>query len=418
MPKESQGMTLEEATRQGYRPAAADYAPVPSSQGMTLEEAQTLGFKPAEEVTSAPTTPTTSALQSPLAQLTFGAQPGELTERLKGIARSVGRVGIGALQFGQYLAGAKVSPTPLALEPSPDPNQQIGEKIGSAVIPASLASVMPSVPAQTVVGALTGGIEDQSQGGTGTAGAVIGGAVPLAAKTVGELATRANKATAPMINRWLQVSPKEMEHGANPAARLVDEGLVGATKGATAQNIEPALTDAGNQLSAKLLQSTAQGKTIDASNIVQNALDAATKTIGKRTDRAFQAALDTHLNDILGQFPDIDKLTPLRAQQLKVAVGDAIKWHGAAYEGDLNEALVQIYGGLNDELKQIPGVGALQSRWGDLYLASKSLGQSVIRDAAGQGTGNLNPLIGHALKGAAGVGTVGALDYGFRRLTR
>ncbi len=366
--------------------------------------------------TISPTLPSQTDMPN-LRQMTAGAGIFEMSDRLKGVLRDIGNIGLGGVQYLQNLTGSKVSPTPTFMEPSTDPNQQIGEKIGS-IIPAALASGA-SLPVQTAAGALTGGLLEQQAGGTGTTGAIVGGALPFAAQTAGEVLSTVAKKTAPIVNRWLQVAPKEMEHGADPGARLVQEKLVGITKQDTAKNLAPALTDAGNQLNTRLLQATGQGTVIDGSNIVQNALNSATKTIGKRSDAAFQNSLNTVFNDILQQFPDVDKLTPLRAQQLKIAVGDAIKWHGAAYEGDINEALLEIYRGLNTEIKgNVPGVGPIQSRWGDLYVASKSLADSLINDKAGVGTGNLHPLLSHTIKAGAVAAGAGAVGGGLLRLTR
>jgi hypothetical protein len=58
------------------------------------------------------------------------------------------------------------------------------------------------------------------------------------------------------------------------------------------------------------------------------------------------------------------------------------------YEGDINQVLVDIYRKLNTVLKSdVPGIDALQTQWGNLYQANKSLGTSLLKNAIGRGTG-------------------------------
>lgn len=124
--------------------------------------------------------------QTPLYQQTVGVSPIELVKRLKGAARVVGKTGMGAVQYAQHLAGAKVSPTPLVLEPTADPNEEIGAKLGEAVLTAApaIATSGASLPVQAAVGSTVGGIQ------AGPAGAVIGGGIPVAGKAMSAFLNR------------------------------------------------------------------------------------------------------------------------------------------------------------------------------------------------------------------------------------
>ncbi len=306
-------------------------------------------------------------------------------------------------------------------EPPTNAAQQVGktgEQLAEYAIPASGvagATKGAGLLARMGAQAATAGTVSAIQGHTApevAATAATAGAVPAISDAVGALAKKA----APLVNRWLQVAPKELDFGGDPGMRLVSEKLVKATKAATEKAIQPALNDAGTQLGTALANATSQGIAIDATNTIDNALTTATKTIGKRSDKAFQAALDNVKADIVKQFPDINSLTPLRAQELKIAIGDGIKWHGAALEGDINEALVEIYRGLNSAIKGVvPDAAALQSRWSDLYVAAKSIKQALRNDTAGAGTGAINPILKRGALAAAGTATTVGTYLGLRK---
>ncbi len=297
------------------------------------------------------------------------------------------------------------SPQPETASPALTPQQQ-----------AEAMASRKSGPGFDPMKALLNYQEELKKQQAATAHGLVGiAATNLVGEGIGALA---GKYAAPVINRWLQVAPKEMEYGANPAKRLISEGLVKATKAGTQEALQPALDDAGLKLGSKLIEATAKGTKIDASNTIMDALSNATKRIGVGKDPAFQARLNEVLTDILKEYPNPSDLTPLQAQGLKKAIGDSIKWHGLPFEGDINQALVKIYGGINSAIKTaVPGADALQSRWGDLYLAARSLGDAAIKDAAGVGTGNLNPLIKGGLKTAAKAAGVGVVGEGLIRLT-
>lgn len=66
----------------------------------------------------------------------------------------------------------------------------------------------------------------------------------------------------------------------------------------------------------------------------------------------------------------------------------AERWNGVPYEGDINKALLEMYQGINGDIKAaVPGIDADMSRWGNLYQANKALKKGITNDLAGRGTG-------------------------------
>lgn len=220
--------------------------------------------------------------------------------------------------------------------------------------------------------------------------------------------------TAPNLNKWMGVSADDMMHGADPGAQLIKEGLTGASKEATIAKVKPALEQAGKSLEAKLQKAGEAGVIVDAEPTVMDALNNATKRIGKRTDRAFQESLTNILDDILAEYPNLKNLTPEQAHALKRRIGDSTAWKGNPYEADLNRVMLDMYGGLNQAIKsKVPGAAADQLRWGNLYQAQRALTRGVVKDAAGIGTGKNIPTrlrkAGKTLAKGAAIGAAGTL---------
>lgn len=405
-----------------------------------------LGAKPVQAVQTAAPPP----LPNPIAGLAAdinkeAAKPTSYnpvaTDLLAGAGSGVFSTGLGISKLFNRATGGRVGHDPATkLESVPlfgknydfspqNTTQKVGmagEQIAEVAVPATKASSLIKGPgwlraaARTgAEGATVGAVRaaqtgDPVQGAKeGTAAAALGGGVRLVGAGL-----RASLLSAPKIHRWLGVAPKELEHGANPGQQLLSEKLLGATKEATKANVDGALTGAGTDLAAALKTATAAGKTIDGDTIVQKALVDATKTIGLRSDTAFQSRLTGILDDIVATTPVSKNMTPEQAHALKKQIGDAIKWHGAPYEGDLNEVLLQMYRGLNEGLKSAGNnIGPLQRRWGNLYLASKSLKAGMTKDLAGQGTGSLAGTVAKDVgKKAVGVGLASGGVLGARAI--
>lgn len=192
---------------------------------------------------------------------------------------------------------------------------------------------------------------------------------------------------APTVNKWLDVPAKDMAHGANPGQRLIDEKLLGDTKEATRANVQTNLNDASTQLKSYLRGAGAQGVEIDGRSIVDKALNNAASNLRSPTDETFTKTIEGIRNKIAQRFPDIDKLSPEQAHQLKVYLGDQIDWR-TPERNPINDSLQEIYRGINDEIKsKVHGIGDVQKRWGDLYVAHRNLSDAIIDDMRGRGTG-------------------------------
>lgn len=243
---------------------------------------------------------------------------------------------------------------------------------------------------------------------------VASGAALLTKAGMKPLAAGARKIVASIspekVNGWLEVKPTALEHGANPGQRIVDEGLLAPTKSKTAANLKTALDGSSAKIEQTLKQADATGLTLDNSNAILDTLQQATATIGK-SEPAFQARLEGILNQILGKFPNIDKMSPSQTQALIRELGDGVKWTGAAYEGDVNQVLVQLRGAVSRNLgSNVPSVRPELTRWGDLYEGMKAARSSILKNKAGQGTGNIAPtrLVRTAKAAAKGAAVAGA----------
>jgi len=213
------------------------------------------------------------------------------------------------------------------------------------------------------------------------------------AQIVKNLASRLPPSTtAPAVNNWMDIPANEVARGANPGRRLIEDQLIGPTKEATKANVEASLAQAGTEIEAKLKAASSKGVTIDAETPVLKALGDATKRIGTPKDVTFQGQLNGVLDDIMASHPNLDKLTPLQAHALKVELGDSIKWKGAAYDTPINQAMIQMYRDLNTAIKgKVPDIASTQARWGDLYIASKNLAESINENTVGKGSPSTPP---------------------------
>ncbi len=255
---------------------------------------------------------------------------------------------------------------------------------------------------------------------------IAGPAVSGAMQQIRSKLNASNPVTTAELNRWMDIPAKEVAHGANPAQQLVKEGLVGADKTATHANVKSALGSAGSDLEAALKTADQTGVTVDAQTPTYDSVAKATKKIGRPREAAFQATLDGIVDDIESRYPNLDKLSPSQAHALKVELGDSIKWSGVGYEEPANQAMLQIYRDLNKAIKtNVNGIGPLQDRWGNLYIASKNLAEGISENVVGKGTAAevpRNPTNFERMKAAtkpalkygakaAGLGALGAAGY-------
>lgn len=364
---------------------------------------------------------------------------------LAGVGSEVFNLGLQGSRLANVVSGGRVGvPTSTTLEDigmAPEnATQKVGQaaaQIGEFLLPAGAvarggkaieaatagmkaAPILNTLGTSVLSGLAAGGVTAAQTGDLNTAAKAGAGAAAIGAILPAAMAG-AKKITmsVPKINSWLGISANDVSFGANPAKQLVDEGLLGATKKSTLANVSGALKEAGMDLRSALGAADATGANVPAESIVINSLNAATKTIGRSKDATFQAHLTNVLDDIMAKHPRLsDQMLPSDAHALKVDIGDAIKWAGAPYEADLNQALTSIYRGLNDSLKRsAAAIGPSQERWGNLYLAAKALRAGMNKDLVGKGTGSLAGVIARDVtKKAAIAGTAGLGAYELNKL--
>jgi hypothetical protein len=340
-----------------------------------------------------PSSPRSQGL-SLASELTAAARSG-VPEAITGIPGSVYGLGKGLVRAGQ----AAVDPT---LRPSlaADLKQQVtsmvtpfttpAKQFVEAVKPGLVNAPDPGAPETTAAARGAGTFLGQAVLGA-TVGGLAKGETPTLAKGLQQVAGKVKPLiTSPgldaaTVNKWMDVPASAVQRGANPGKQLLDDNLLGGTKAATKVNVDSELAKAGQQMEAHLGKAAGE---IDAQTPVYDAVAQAKKRIGRPKEAAFEASLQGIVDDIEARYPNLGKLTPKEAHALKVELGDSIRWKGAAVDEPVNQAMMQIYHDLNKAIQnEVPGIGDLQSRWGNLYVASKNLSQSLAEDIVGKGSG-------------------------------
>ncbi len=237
-----------------------------------------------------------------------------------------------------------------------------------------------------VVGPMAASIGEQAAQGD-VAGAAGKAAVLLApaGKAAGvKVAEKLHmKPGARSFNALMELNAKELEYGRNPGELLSREGVSAATKEGLLDRTKSMKKTAGQGIDLILNQDGA-GKTIrDVDQLVQQPFVDATKGVGAGSESAFQSQLYERLKGIIRVADehqiDLSKpLTPKEVNVLKQEVGKGMKWHGAPYEGEINQVLEQVYRNLNGAVEAaVPRIKAANKRWGELQSAENALDFAV-----------------------------------------
>jgi hypothetical protein len=294
---------------------------------------------------------------------------------LAGFARTaIAQPALGALQWGQNIIGAPVTPTPPMLEPSLDPHQQVGETLGKVArtVAPSIASGGAAMPVQAAVGAMVGGAESGSP-----YGAAVGGAVPYVASRGGaalnqyvkehELAARVwNKVVGvPGGRRGVQVDMATGATRTNPGRALLDP-----EKSPLGQLSEAVFAKPDDVLRVKVEREF--GK---AGQAIENYLSPQTATF----------EVGQHLQDLpkvrsalaeTGLPTDVTKdihTNALNLHRLRHNLGKRINWNPVVVT-DSNEAMKDAYVALGQELeKNVKGLAPLSKRWQEAFLYRNTL---------------------------------------------
>ncbi len=267
---------------------------------------------------------------------------------------------------------------------------------GDAALAMKAAGILPKMLAQSGIGAGVGLMQGQSPKDAAMSGATAGaatGALEGAWPAMKDFV--ANKITPRSLNSLMGVAPKMLESGAQPGEQIAKDGLIAGSKESLKQQVDQQTKDTGLALNAVLTKSSA-GARIDPNPIMNGAMSNAKNRISGPADPAFEANLQKIFQrvkeEMPGTFPTVEKflsgdnnslpmLTPLQAQNLKKTIGDSIRWTGAAYEGDLNEVLLDMYRGLNSATKEaVPEAAPLLSKYQNYQVAKNALEDSILKD--------------------------------------
>lgn len=315
---------------------------------------------------------------NPILQLGVGAFKG-----LAGTAKNLGA----QTAADNALLGAKPLVQNVDTAPS-NTMQSIGkgvEQVAEFAIPGKAMSMatkgaplLGRMAGEAAVGAGVGTIQGQGPLEAGVSGA-ISAAVPVAGKVWPAAKDFVARKVSPrLMNSLMEVKPTALDFGHDPGGRVVKEGIIAANEDSLLAQIRDRLKDAGVALDAKLASAPAN-QTIDASDIVINALDNAVQNSGLAKEAAFRDRVETVMDVILKKSAGkLSNLTPKEAQTLKSEIGTFVAWNEGSLDKPINKAIAEIYRGLNKATEAIVSdIKPLLSRYGDLKVAEDALDYAI-----------------------------------------
>ena len=390
----------------------------------------------------------------PSGQLGVGATKGLLST-----GRNLGGLGIKAVrylapEFGNKLAESwpgAVNGAPEMMKPQTPLSKTgfIGEQVGEFAVPGGAvakgakaaeagidAAKLAPVASKALKLLSRGGLEAASsagvtaaQGGSGKdigINAGISAALPpVGAALKPAFTALAEKAAPALANKLLRPVPTQIKNairfGRNPGQALSDEGIVATSHGDLVSRISDRKEDVGNQIGS-MLKGATNAKPIDAAAIINKHIDGAIQDVLNGKTEGGQALVDgleelrnqltqnRHLVEgkVTNLAPKNLNLTPSEAHALKRQVGDSAKWRGQAFDDEMNQVKRGIYRDLNSGVqKSVPGVKALQDRYGNLLEAEEAAQHEYARHESRNPFGLLDAITGAsgAAIGAAHGGT-------------
>ena len=193
--------------------------------------------------------------------------------------------------------------------------------------------------------------------------------------------------TAPELNKWMNVREKQLVYGTNPAEQIIADGLLGADKASTLENVSSARRSVGSQMEAAFKAAEEKGLRFDLDTEIQQAIADAKKTYGKGSDEAFMKQLDGLQDQFVQHNGDLKSATPSEAHSFEKDLSKGINFDSAS-TSDVVRVMKDIRGRINRLLKTgVDDIADLKDRWGNLYEAEKSLKSSIRKDEIGRGTG-------------------------------
>lgn len=350
-------------------------------------------------------------------QLMGMTSPGEIGERLKGVAQTAGKIGLGALQWGQNIVGAHVTPTPTWLE-SGNPEQRVGQDVAgfaAAAAPAELTAGA-SLPMSAAGSAITGGLQADDPTAS-MAGAAIGGLLPVGGRAASkyiadhQIAERIYNRVAgvPGGRKGAEITMSTGTTKTMPANAVVDKtktGLANLSDAVFARpnqvlrvKVQREFEQAGQAIESHLSQNADHFEVADVLPTEVRKMQSALRNVGLPTDPAE-----------LGQA----RLSAIQVHDLRSEIGNQINWNPNVYnEG--NEAMKEGYFALGEQLdKRVHGIKPLNKRWQEAFLYRQALKQRLDEQLAGHHVPL--SLAEKGILGAAGTGAGIEAYRGFREL--
>ena len=322
-------------------------------------------------------------------------------------------IGFGAEQLGEFFipvgGGAKAVSTIEKIAPKASKIARIGaEAIGEG------AEYFTKSAAQT------GDLEAAAE--SGAISAAIPPVISVAGKATAPLKKYLSEKIAPRaINSLIKPVAKEFSFGRNPGAGIAAEGIVANTRQGLLDAVTAKKKEVGQEIGNLLKGKTAANKIIDVEPLLAPIDEAITSAAG-RGEQGLVNRLTNLRNGLTTEFETITtrtaagtkevravprrqrnlQMTPEDARKFKTELGEATRWHGLPFDGELNQVKVAVYRKLDDALDvAVPGIDALNQRYANLLSAEKS----VEREAILKERQNLIGLIPAGVGAAVGVGS-------------
>lgn len=260
----------------------------------------------------------------------------------------------------------------------------------------------------------------------------LGDAIPLAATLVGGEREAVRSTRAPraefaehQITKLIKPSAADLKYGAEPAASLPREGIVGSSLESLGEQVNSRAHKVGQAIDAVLSSPENKAKVVDISAAVNGPIDAAEANATRAGDKALFAklqALREQVNhtwqvvedengnrQLAPQAPRQLQMPPAEAVQLKRDIADMTRWTGDPVDPAINGVRAQIFGKIKDAVNAtVPEVAGLNNRYADLVHAAKAIERRAPvadRNAAfslgDMGAAGLGVAVGHSTPAAA-----------------
>lgn len=193
------------------------------------------------------------------------------------------------------------------------------------------------------------------------------------------------------LNRWMNVQPKQLVYGNNPAEQVLTDNLLGPDKAETLKNVISARKTAGAQMESAFKNAEAQGVRFDLDSEINAAIADAKKVYGSGSDESFMKSLENLQDQFVQHNGDLKNMTPSEAHTFEKDLSAGANY-GSMARSDITRFLRDLRSRVNKQLKaEIPEIAPLKDKWGNLYEAEKSLKSSIRRDDVGRGSGPIPP---------------------------